>query len=164
MSIICFGSLCHMIFTMTHIYLFRIYGKFDGTQLKALSEFLPTDDERKGLKAYLLNASKNDSSEQNAIEALCPCEKYMVAMMDVSDAHEKFKCMIFQLQFKSRINEIRDLVQVLSKACFDVKHSPRLRKLVAIILTIVNQINTGGVGNADAGFTLDALLKLNEAS
>jgi hypothetical protein len=144
--------------------LFRIYGKFDGTQLKALNEFLPTDDERNGLKAYLLNASKNESSKQDAIDALCPCEKYMVAMMDVSDAPEKFKCMIFQLQFKSRINEIRELVQILSKACYDVKHSPRLRKLVAIILTIVNQINTGGVGNTDAGFTLDALLKLNEVS
>ena len=114
--------------------------------------------------ANTATGTQNDSSEQNAIDALCPCEKYMVAMMDVFDAHEKFKCMIFQLQFKSRINEIRDLVKVLSKACFDVKHSPRLRKLVAIILTIVNQINTGGVGNADAGFTLDALLKLNEAS
>lgn len=146
------------------INLFRIYGKFDGTQLKALSEFLPNDDERKGLNAYLLNASKNESSRQDAIDALCPCEKYMVAMMDVPDAREKFKCMIFQFQFRSRISEIQELVQILSKACYDVKHSSRLRKLVAIILTIVNQINTGGVGNADAGFTLDALLKLNEVS
>jgi hypothetical protein len=35
---------------------------------------------------------------------------------------------------------------------------------LAIILTIGNQINTGGDGNMAEGFTLDALLKLNEVS
>ena len=33
---------------------------------------------------------------------------------------------------------------------------------MAVILTVVNQINTGGEGNMALGFTLDALLKLNE--
>lgn len=139
-----------------------MYGKFDGTQLKALNEFLPTEEEKKGLQEYLDSSPKNDSGKQMNINALCPCEQYMVAMMDVKNAQDKFRCMIFQLQFKPRLKEVNELLETLRGACRDVQQSPRLRKLVAIILTIVNQINTGGEGKADAGFTLDALLKLNE--
>ena len=95
---------------------------------------------------------------------LCPCEKYMVAMMGVPNAASKFKCMLFQIQFKSRIEEINESIETLLTACNDVKSSERLQKLMAIILTIGNQINTGGDGNMAAGFTLDALLKLNEVS
>ncbi len=130
--------------------------------MKALNEFLPTEEEENGLKMYVSNASKNEATKDEAMKALCACEKYMVAMMDVSDASSKFNCMMFQIQFKSRIDDSEDSISTLMNACDDVKNSIRLRKLMAMILTIVNQINTGGSGNLAAGFTLDALLKLNE--
>lgn len=136
----------------------RVCGKFDATQLKALKEFLPTEEEAAGLKTYVKNADGNDS----AMADLCPCEKYMVAMMNVSDAAAKFDCMLFETQFQSRMDEINDSIEILNKACTDVRKSIRLRKLIAMILTLVNQINTGGSGNLAAGFTLDALLKLDE--
>jgi hypothetical protein len=34
--------------------------------------------------------------------------------------------------------------------------------MMGFILTVGNQINTGGTGNVAAGFSLDALLKLDE--
>ncbi len=142
----------------------RVYGKFDSTQLKALNEFLPTDEEEAGLKMYVKNASKNEATKEEAMNALCPCEKYMVAMMEVPKASDHFNCMLFQIQFKSRIEEIKESIETLLKACDDVKNSIRLQKLMAVILTIGNQINTGGDGNMAEGFTLDALLKLNEVS
>lgn len=142
----------------------RVYGKFDSTQLKALHEFLPTDDEAAGLRSYVANATKNKAKREEMMNDLCPCEKYMVAMMGVPNAASKFKCMLFQIQFKSRIEEINESIETLLTACNDVKSSERLQKLMAIILTIGNQINTGGDGNMAAGFTLDALLKLNEVS
>ena len=37
-----------------------------------------------------------------------------------------------------------------------------IRVILAIILTLVNQINTGGDKEGAHGFSLDALLKLNE--
>lgn len=43
-----------------------------------------------------------------------------------------------------------------------MKDSDKLQGLLAMILTLVNEINTGGDGNEAAGFTLDALLKLRE--
>jgi len=106
---------------------------------------------------------KNKAKREEMMNDLCPCEKYMVAMMGVPNAASKFKCMLFQIQFKSRIEEINESIETLLTACNDVKSSERLQKLMAIILTIGNQINTGGDGNMAAGFTLDALLKLNEA-
>ena len=150
-----------------HICLFvlvfdRVYGKFDSTQLKALNEFLPTEEEEAGLKQYVSNASKNETTRQEAMNALCPCEKYMVALMEVPSASANFNCMIFQIQFSSRIDEIKESIDTLMNACIDVMSSSRLRKLMAVILTIGNQINTGGDGNMAEGFTLDALLKLNE--
>jgi hypothetical protein len=35
---------------------------------------------------------------------------------------------------------------------------------MAMILTLVNEINTGGDGKMAVGFSLDALLKLNDVS
>jgi len=140
----------------------RVYGKLDSTQLQALKQFLPTEDESAGLKEYVTNAKKDKSKIDESMNALCACEKYMLAMMDVADAAEKFDSMLFQIQFKSRIEEINESINVVIEACNDVKKSNRLRKMLAVILTIGNQINTGGDGNMAEGFTLDALLKLNE--
>lgn len=141
-------------------------GKFDSTQLKALKEFLPTEEEASGLNIYLKKAPKDSEGKvcAQAMADLCACEKYMVAMMKVSDASAKFDCLLFETQFQSRIEEINESIDTLNKACSDVRESIRLRKLMAMILTLVNQINTGGSGNLAAGFTLDALLKLDEVS
>lgn len=130
----------------------------------ALKQFLPSDDEAAGLRAYVSKANKDEAKTKEMMKALCPCEKYMLAMMEVSKAGEKFDSMLFQIQFKSKVEEINESISALTQACDDVKNSSRFRKLLAIILTIGNQINTGGDGNVAEGFTLDALLKLNEVS
>merc|ERR1719352_518938 len=87
----------------------------------------------------------------------------MVEMMGVRNAAGKFDCMLYKLQFDFRSQEIMDGVIKLNTACNEVQSSERFRKLLAIILTVGNQINTGGEGNLAAGFSLDALLKLDEA-
>lgn len=107
---------------------------------------------------------KDEAQTKKLMNDLCSCEKYMLAMMEVSNAAEKFDSMLFQIQFKAKVEEINESISALTKACNDVKNSIRFRKLLAIILTIGNQINTGGDGNMAEGFTLDALLKLNEVS
>ena len=136
---------------------------FDATQLSALKEFLPTDDERKALQKYVDDASKKPETKEEVMADLCACEKYMVEMMGVRNAAGKFDCMLYKLQFDFRSQEIMDGVIKLNTACNEVQSSERFRKLLAIILTVGNQINTGGEGNLAAGFSLDALLKLDEA-
>ena len=136
---------------------------FDATQLSALKEFLPTDDERKALQKYVDDASKKPETKEEVMADLCACEKYMVEMMGVRNAAGKFDCMLYKLQFDFRSQEIMDGVIKLNTACNEVQSSERFRKLLAIILTVGNQINTGGEGNLAAGFSLDALLKLDKA-
>jgi hypothetical protein len=88
----------------------------------------------------------------------------MITMLDVSNAALKFDCMLFCSQFQNRYDELIVAVQTVEKACDEVKRSETLQSVMAMILTLVNRINTGSdSGNgAAAGFTLDALLKLNE--
>lgn len=85
-------------------------------------------------------------------------------MMKVEMADEKFHCMIFKYLFDHKLKELMDGLTTLINACEEVQKSVRLRKLMALILMLGNQINTGGSGNMAHGFTLDALLKLDEVS
>lgn len=148
-------------------YLFHLqrdYGKLDDTQLKALREFLPTKEEKNAIEGYVKGASSSMKTKEAAISDFCSCEKYMLAMMKVDMADEKFDAMIFKFQFDSKLNELMDGVTILINACEEVQKSVRLRKLMAMILMLGNQINTGGSGTMAQGFTLDALLKLDEVS
>jgi hypothetical protein len=140
----------------------REVGKFDSTQLKALKEYLPEPDERAGLTAYMKNGESSAESRQQLYADLSETEKYMVTLMDVPNAAAKLEALLFRSLFSSRFQDVTEAVRVLNSACDELRSSDRLRKLMAMILTVVNQINTGGEGNAAMGFTLDALLKLNE--
>ena len=142
----------------------RQYKKFDATQMKALKEFLPTVDERQGLKMFMKKGETDPAAKEQLYKELSECEKYMYTMIDVPKASEKFDCMLFRSQFKVRFEDLLSAIQTVETACDETRNSERLRKMMATILTLVNQINTGGEGKVAAGFGLDALLKLNEVS
>ncbi len=116
------------------------------------------------MRNHIEQSSRSEEAKKEAIEAMIPCEKYMIAMMDVPNASAKFDCLLFQVQFNTRYDETMESISTLIDACHDVVTSLQLRKLMAMILTLVNQINTGGSGNIASGFTIDALLKLDEVS
>lgn len=138
-------------------------GTLDATSIKALKEYIPTFDERKQLLSYLKEAGDSQERRAKLYTDLSDCEKYMVCMMEVPKAEEHFNCMLFRAQFRSRFDELTECIKTVEKACDEVRSSERLRQIMAMILTIVNQINTGGEGKGQAlGFNLDALLKLNE--
>jgi formin 2 len=107
---------------------------------------------------------KSEDERKSLFADLSETEKYMVTMMEVEDAAAKLDAMMFRSVFKSRCEDITTATKTLNLACDELRSSEKLRKLMAVILTVVNQINTGGEGKAAMGFTLDALLKLNEVS
>jgi hypothetical protein len=107
---------------------------------------------------------KSEESKQKLYADLSETEKYMVTLMEVPDAASKLDAMLFRSVFTNRFQDITDGVRTLNAACDELRSSEKLRKLLAMILTVVNQINTGGEGKMAMGFTLDALLKLNEVS
>lgn len=103
-------------------------------------------------------------SKETLYGDLSETEKYMYTMIDVTEASEKMDAMLFRCVFKNRFDDVNAGIKTLNSACDQLRSSEKLRKLMAMILTVVNEINTGGEGNMAVGFTLDALLKLNEVS
>jgi hypothetical protein len=136
----------------------------DATQIAALREHLPTAEERRSLHAYLKQTGSSQEAKDAAYAVISECEKYMMTMLDVADADAKFNCMLYRSQFRTRFDDSVDCIITVKKACEEVRSSERLREIMAMILTLVNQINTGGDGAEAAGFNLEALLKLNEVS
>lgn len=130
-------------------------------QIENIIEYLPTREERKALETYMLEGGQ-DAAEK--FEGLCECEKFMVSMMTVKHAKRKVRALLFKLQFQTCLEDIhRDTVAV-EAACDELCNSVRLRKLLGIVLTFGNRLNTAGNGKHRAGaFTLDSLLKLNQA-
>lgn len=108
--------------------------------------------------------ANSGEKKEELFNDLSETEKYMVTLMGVSDAEAKLHSMEFRDSFKNRFAEMTSSVRILNAACDELRASKKFRKLMAMILTVVNQINTGGEGNLAMGFTLDALLKLNEVS
>lgn len=136
-------------------------GKLDPVELKSLYEFMPTDEEIKGLTKYL----ESSKSRNEAVADMTPCEQYMVAMKDLKDSEKKFQSIIFLAEFKNKMNELKYDVDNLDAACEELRSSKRFQTLLAMILVLVNKINTGDEGGALAdGFTLDSLSKLSEVS
>jgi hypothetical protein len=132
--------------------------------LKALKECLPTQEERSGILAYMKQAGDSEEKKNALYADLSDCEKYMFEMLDVPNAAEKLDCLLSRSHFRVRFDELVECIRVVEKACDEVRSSKRLRQIMAMILTVVNQINTGGDGNEAAGFSLETLLKLNEVS
>jgi len=137
---------------------------FDDTWIKGLLELLPTEEESTGLKGYIQqHKSGSEEERKEAMEDLCAAEKYMVRMMEVESAKEKFECLLFKLLFDNRLDDSIKEINLATQACDDLRQSDRFRNLLGMILSLGNLINTGGEGKLTAGFTLDTLLKLNEA-
>ena len=105
---------------------------------------------------------KSEEVREQLYADLSDTEKYMVTLMEVPDAAAKIDAMLFRSVFTNRFEDLSDAVRTLNSACDELRSSDKLRKLMAMILTVVNQINTGGEGSMAIGFNLDALLKLNE--
>lgn len=112
---------------------------------------------------YMEKGESNPEARDQLYKELSECEKYMYTMIEVPKAAEKFDCMLFRSQFKVRFIDVVEGLTTVEKACDETRNSEKLRKMMATILTLVNQINTGGEEDKEAaGFSLDALLKLNE--
>jgi len=83
----------------------------------------------------------------------------MLEIMQLEDAEERLRALIYMRQFQNRLSELRNDVKTVVDACDDVKISLELKKLLKIILTLGNRMNEG----SNRGFTLDSLLKLSDA-
>jgi len=131
----------------------------DSSQLRTLQKFLPAEDEAVALKKYTNRANAEE------IQQLSDCERFMIAMMNVTNVQSKFDCMIFQLQFHDHLQDLLNDIILVERACDSVRHSAKLKKLLASVLSLGNEINSNEEGdNMVEAFKLETLLKLSEVS
>jgi hypothetical protein len=123
---------------------------FTIEQLKSMQMYLPEPLEMKVIRRF--------AADGGDISSLGVCERFMHAMMDAKGAAKRLSCMMLKVQFKQRVLDIRADMKLTEEACDDVKMSPGLRKVLKVILKVINQLNDG---QAKAGFRMDTLLKLS---
>lgn len=89
----------------------------------------------------------------------------MVAMMSVKHAKRKLSAIQFMQSFASCLEDLRRDARLVQKACEEIMSSSRFRKILGMILTLGNQLNTAGAkGKEPAGaISLASLLKLDQA-
>ncbi|CAJ1950570.1 unnamed protein product [Cylindrotheca closterium] len=135
---------------------------FSSSQIESIIEYLPTKDERDSLEQYMIDGGQDAAAKFNG---LCECEKFMVSMMTVKHAKRKINALLFKLQFDNCLESITVDADMIDHACEELKNSSRLRQLLGIVLQFGNRLNTAGSGekNKAGAFTLDSLLKLNQA-
>jgi hypothetical protein len=142
-------------------------GVLTPEQLQNLRECLPDRDETRSLQDYM-------KKHNNSYDELCECEKFMCTMLEVNNASDKIASLILKSNFANRRTDVIETAKFIETACDDVRMSFRLKKMLAIILKVGNQLNHGtddSNGNSKDGdakvhakaFTLESLLKLNQA-
>ena len=134
----------------------------DAEQAEGILEYLPTKEERKSLKKYM---TKGKGDAVTRFEALCECEKFMVAMMTVAHSKRKIKSLIFKSQFRACLRDLAKDAVVIEQACEELKNSVRFRKLLGYVLNLGNRLNTAGSSKKSKarGVSLESLLKLSQA-
>jgi hypothetical protein len=70
-------------------------------QLQSIVEYLPSAEESSALKQYA-EVNGND-----IIADLCECEKFMFAMLDIRQAKNKIRCLLFKQQFPSSFEQLQ---------------------------------------------------------
>ena len=176
--------------------------KLDAEQIAALSEYIPSKQEKIALSPYI-DGQAGPESITTSSRVMSGCEKWMIAISSVQDAGEKLRsmrfiaecpkmlehlqsgksmvdrpsykifsisgCGIFEFtidpSFQTIPNSSFDITDanLLERACTQIKNSVRLRKLLGIILSLGNRLNTAGEGRDNrvvAGIPLSALLEL----
>jgi len=126
------------------------YYYYYNSRTNSPPRYLPTPEECAVIRAYTGDPSM-----------LGEAEKFMKAMMEVPNSVPRLECLIFKKDFQERLAETAASVALLDAACAEVKESSKLKRLLQIVLHLGNKLNEGR--EEAHGFSLDALLKLDEA-
>nr|GMD55215.1 formin-like protein 6 [Ipomoea batatas] len=117
--------------------------------LETLVKMAPTKEEEIKLRAY-----KNDTSK------LGSAERFLKAVLDVPFAFKRVEAMLYQANFDSEVNYLRNSFQTLEDASKELKNSRLFLKLLEAVLRTGNRMNVGTSRGDAKAFKLETLLKL----
>jgi len=117
------------------------------------AKLLPTKEEIATVKSFRGDISK-----------LAETEQFFLHVAKVPNAMGRVNAMVFQLKFDSSVEELNNHLDMIKKACEEVKSSEKLKYLMQVILLIGNKINSESEssGQTIQAFTLASLLKLSQ--
>ncbi|CAF3926013.1 unnamed protein product, partial [Adineta steineri] len=119
--------------------------------LKQLEKYLPTPEELKAL--FELKEEIND---------LQYSEQYFCAIGDIKRLKQRLKTLLFKANYKETFEETDKAFVEVRTACDHVRHSLRFKKMLELILTIGNYMNSSAKSYEPVhGFDISFLPKLH---
>ncbi|CAF1020014.1 unnamed protein product [Rotaria sordida] len=119
--------------------------------LKQLEKYLPTSEELKTLADY-----KNENND------LQYSEQYFCAIGDIKRLKQRLKTLLFKANYKETVEETDKAFVEVRNACDHVRHSIHFKKMLELILTIGNYMNSSGKSYEPVhGFNISFLPKLH---
>ncbi|UJR31086.1 hypothetical protein I4U23_018594 [Adineta vaga] len=119
--------------------------------LKQLEKYLPTAEELKSLSEF-----------KNEINDLQYSEQYFCAIGDIKRLKQRLKTLLFKSSYKETVEETDKALTEVRTACDHVRHSIRFQKLLELILTIGNYMNSSAKSYEPIhGFDISFLPKLH---
>ncbi|CAF1027662.1 unnamed protein product [Adineta steineri] len=119
--------------------------------LKQLEKYLPTCDELKTLADF-----------QNEINDLQYSEQYFCAIGDIKRLKQRLKTLLFKANYRETVEETDKAFVEVRSACDHVRHSIRFKKMLELILTVGNYMNSSAKTYEPVhGFDISFLPKLH---
>ncbi|CAF1083434.1 unnamed protein product [Adineta ricciae] len=119
--------------------------------LKQLEKYLPSSEELKILADY-----------QHEINDLQYSEQYFCAIGDIKRLKQRLKTLLFKANYKETVEETDKAFVEVRSACDHVRHSVRFKKMLELILTVGNYMNSSAKSYEPIhGFDISFLPKLH---
>ncbi|CAF0923074.1 unnamed protein product [Adineta ricciae] len=119
--------------------------------LKQLEKYLPTAEELKTLSEF-----------KNEINDLQYSEQYICAIGDIKRLKQRLKTLLFKASYKETVEETDKAFVEVRTACDHVRHSLRFKKMLELILTVGNYMNSSAKSYEPIhGFDISFLPKLH---
>ncbi|GMF20416.1 unnamed protein product [Phytophthora fragariaefolia] len=123
------------------------------SQVRSLMDMWP---DRKEMEA--INAFNGDMA------TIGTAEQFLVEVRNVPRFNEKLECLVFKQEFPSRVHELRESLDLVTRGVYQVCSSAELRQLFIYILQIGNLLNFGGEHEQQGvdAFSLGSLVKFSQ--
>ncbi|CAI5708193.1 unnamed protein product [Peronospora effusa] len=124
-----------------------------SSQMRSLMDMWPDRKEMEAIMAF-----KGD------VGTIGTAEQFLVEVRSVPRFQEKLACLVFKQEFPSRVHELRESLDLVTRGVYQVCSSAELRQLFIYILQIGNLLNFGGDDEQQGvdAFSLGSLVKFSQ--
>jgi dishevelled associated activator of morphogenesis len=98
-------------------------------------------------------------SHKDEIDKMARADRFLYEMSKIDHYEQRMSVLYFKKRFSERVGECRPKVEAIYCACRELNRSPRLRRLLEVVLAFGNYMNRGVRSNA-FGFRISSLNKI----